>query len=77
MNRHLGFLAHGSKNDFDTKLQLYHKHGAKKNELAEPPVDIIQVVDHWKKTRDKRSTLNMLGKVLRQINESHENDLLK
>jgi hypothetical protein len=75
MNRHLGLLAATTKKvKYDTRGCVYNKAILKEKSNN---IDMEEVIKTWEDTKDKHATLRKLGKLFKNINESHEKDLIK
>lgn len=74
MNRHLGLIATSTKVKRDTRGCAYNKKLLKNKSNN---VTMEEVIKTWEDTRDKVATLNKLGKLFKNINESHQKDLIK
>ena len=55
----------------------YNKNIRKPSKQNRPVIKMEDIVTVWKDTHDKTLTLKKLGKLFKQINEDHKNDLIK
>lgn len=76
MNRHLAaHIAQTTKvKKYDTRATVLHK--ALTKGATKQPVNMEEVIKLWEDTHDKFATLKKLGKIFKQINDSHEKDLI-
>jgi hypothetical protein len=78
MNRHLGVLYATSKEKkFETRGTVYHKSYHKTKANSEESIDMHSIVKLWGDTHDKYTVLKRLGKMFKQINKAHDDDLIK
>lgn len=78
MNRHLGVIyATTKEKKFETRGAAYHRSFHKTKASTESAIDMHSIVQLWKDTHDKYTVLKRLGKMFKQINKAHDDDLLK
>lgn len=78
MNRNLGAIYASTKQrKFETRGSVHHKSFTKSKNGSEAQVDMESIVKLWEDTQDKYITLKRLGKLFKQINKSHDDDLIK
>ena len=77
MNRHLGEVDRFSASQFSAREQQLNRFATVHEKHEVGPVTILDIVEKWKKTKNKEPCLKMLGQLFRQYNKEHDDDLLK